>query len=182
MRFFTTASVTALLCSNFVSALFDYIAPLACLNAKTAFEQIDTDQLVGMWNNTVCSNGCQPKVSEYQSLRDTYLIPALTTEVEKMGNANLTPYYISLMDSFYEMAENTCGAGDSKSLCQDSSQLRVVAKCVQSNGWSLALSNALNLLPIMLANPCQNVVEYISNPEVFKATLPAYFENYAENC
>ena len=183
MRLFTAASLTTtLLASSSLGLAIDFLAPLDCLKMKSAAEQIDTSQLTEDWMNTVCSKGCQPKVSDYYSqLRDKFVIPAITAEATRAGTSELIPQYTAFADSIFELAQTTCGASD-QNLCSDDSFNKGLAKCIQANGWSLALANIQNTLAFLSANPCKKQLNYITNPDVLNTYVPSYMQNYAQSC
>jgi hypothetical protein len=178
---FSTLSISLSAFANIAFAL-DFMAPLQCLKMKNTAENIDTDHVTEMWMEVVCKR-CQPKLSDYGSvLRDGVFVPFVEAASQSMGTSELSPHYIALLDSFFEIAKDECGATDSMDLCQDPSQVKSLAKCVQGHSWSFILRNAPTFLPILLANPCGKQMDYLSSPDLLDSILPAYMNGYAESC
>lgn len=161
---------------------FDFTAPLQCLKMKEVAENIDTDHATEMWMEVVCKR-CHPKLSDYGSgLRDSMFVPFVDAASQSMGTSELSANYIELLDKFVGMAKDECGATDSMDLCQDQSQVKSLAKCVQGHGWSFVLQNAPTFLPILLANPCRKQMDYLSSPDLLDSIIPDYMKKYAESC
>lgn len=166
---------------NLASAL-DFLAPAQCLKMKDVAEKIDIDRAADMWMEIACKK-CEPKLSDYQPfLRDQFVVPFVEAESKSMGTPDLSSNYVALLDSLILMAKDECGAVDSMNLCQDLSQIKSMAKCVQSKAWSFVLRNISNFLPIIMSNPCDKQLKYIAHPDLINKILPAYIKEYTESC
>ena len=160
----------------------DFLAPLQCLQMKDIAENMDIDGAAEMWMEIACKK-CEPKLADYRPfLRDQFAVPFTEAEAKSMGTPELSSNYVALLDSLMDMAKEECGATDSTNLCQDTSQIKSVAKCVQSKGWSFILRNIPDFLPIIMSNPCDKQMKYLAHPDLMDKILPAYIKKYAESC
>lgn len=181
MRFIPSSLLALALGGSNLASAFGPLPSPKCLQFKNVVEDIDMTVPMDMWLNKVCSTGCQPKVSDYESVFRKSTASFIGAEAERMGVPDLAPSYVALVDGFHKMTLEKCGADrlPGGNLCLDADQMQEFGKCFQRNIWKVMLDNIVDGSPLLSADACEKEIEYFSNPRFIQEVVPAFLDKYA---
>ncbi|KAL2793411.1 hypothetical protein BJX66DRAFT_225618 [Aspergillus keveii] len=186
-----TSTITPLLLSTTATALnFNlrqtFIPLPACLNVRTVLEATDTSAVVTSLLTEICSapENAQPlpvDLISYNSLIRPFLEGVVTTEAANMGAPQIAPSYLVLIDALFDLARTRCGlaAVEGDVCAADQVQLQDVGDCIRRNGWQVAITNALRILPLFSLDACNRQVDFFGREEVVDVLVPQYARQFA---
>ncbi|KAL3460040.1 hypothetical protein BJX64DRAFT_290688 [Aspergillus heterothallicus] len=160
----------------------------ACLNLRSILEATDTTALTTTFTTDICtdpSTGTKRSFPLTQSSYETTFRPfvqrLVTTESAAMGAPHLSTSYMRLLDSLFNLARTQCGLAQFEDdVCvATEAELEAVVNCVKWNGWQVAISNVLSILPLLSLDACNRQVEYFARDEVVDVLLPQYAREFA---
>ncbi|KAL3445804.1 hypothetical protein BJX65DRAFT_309508 [Aspergillus insuetus] len=187
---FTSTITPLLLLSTTATALnFNlrqtFIPLPACLNVRTVLEATDTSAAVTSLFIEICSaSNSQPlpvDLISYNSLIRPFLEGVITTEAANMGAPQIAPSYLVLIDALFDLARTRCGldAVEGDVCAADQAQLQAVGDCIRRNGWQVAITNALMILPLFSLDACNRQVDFFGREEVVDVLVPQYARQFA---
>ncbi|KAL4981408.1 hypothetical protein BDW68DRAFT_172443, partial [Aspergillus falconensis] len=98
-----------------------------------------------------------------------------------MSAPQLAPSYLVLMDALFDLARTRCGldAFESDVCAADQTALARVGDCIRRNGWQVAITNALRILPLFSLDACNRQVEYFGRDEIVDVLVSQYARQFA---
>jgi hypothetical protein len=119
----------------------------------------------------------------YNSLIRPFLEGVVTTEAANMGAPQIAPSYLVLIDALFDLARTRCGLGavdvEGDVCAADQAQLQAVGDCIRRNGWQVAITNALRILPLFSLDACNRQVDFFAREEVVDVLVPQYARQFA---
>ena len=179
MHFIHTSLVALSMSASLASAL----NPGACLKLPSTAMNIDMDKFVETVVEKTCNKGCSVKLSEFDSKLRDVAIPAIQTETLNMGAPELEEPYTALLDSLFETITKECAneQNPEADLCQDVSQAKSLAQCLQTRVVALALKK-VGTISKLSTTKCQEQANFWSDPNVHERAIPYFRQFVADGC
>ncbi|KAF3490519.1 uncharacterized protein GIQ15_00036 [Arthroderma uncinatum] len=180
---FTIPGVLALAMAG-STAVAGTLPSLTCLKAPSVIQAFDINRGLGIWQKELCDQGCDIRLSNYQTQIREVAIYAIKTESANMGASELVPHYITLLDAWFDLLMKTCGAskfGD-VNLCSPDVPMTQLLQCMKWNAFQTAWENSASIWPI-LSTHCQKQYDFFANDNFLVNVAPAHAQKFAaEQC
>jgi hypothetical protein len=180
MHFIHTSLVALSMSVGLASALNN---PAACLKLPAVAMNIDMDKGVETIVEEACNKGCSPKLSEFNPKLRNVAVPAIQAETLNMGAPELEKPYTALLDSLFQTVTKECADEQilETDLCENASQVKSIALCVQKRAVALALGN-VGTISKLSTTKCQEQVDFWSDPNVHEKAIPYLRQFVADGC
>jgi hypothetical protein len=158
------------------------IALFPCLELAQGIMNLDANKIVGDSFATVCSNGLNPNVADYEDLVNAYGMPLLQDTAKATGAERYIRLYRLAGDKLYEMGNKRCRSelGENGGLCDDAEKTKAFFRCVQDGAWAVAFANVLTFAPLLSPSLCKNHVDLLTNGVLAETIIPAHVERYTQ--
>ncbi|KNG90118.1 hypothetical protein ANOM_002107 [Aspergillus nomiae NRRL 13137] len=184
MRFEILSLIALTVGGSMVSA-FDLPSTYCVRVIPQVINALNTDRILDHARSKICEAGCEVTVLDYESKVREMGIQIIKAESEEMGAPELSEQYITLLDSIYKTALETCEAKEfgKKNICDvEPAQGRQVAQCVKRNMLGIMFDQPQAFWSI-LTTKCEEQYRFFSNEDLWEIKFPGHMEKFAaEQC
>lgn len=134
---------------------------------------------------SICSHGCKPIVGgRYTSLvSETILKPAVEIISNNLGiEQDRIETFLMITDESMKAVEQQCSDLVTTDFCQDTGAFPKYASCAKGQIFSVIISHALDVAPLVSEEACQKEMEYFQKPDLWDIALPSFVTNFWSIC